>query len=75
MKHKISKLLNDLIASKSVTKNMDHINDLVRGKYSANKSIRFKTPELRSNLCDYSDGYIVLKVLQALIMPIEEMKS
>ena len=26
-----------------------------------NKSVRFKTPMLRSNLCDYSDAYILVK--------------
>ena len=30
--------------------------------YNENKSIRFKTPMLRSNLCDYSDLYILVKV-------------
>ena len=30
--------------------------------YNENKSIRFKTPMLRSNLCDYSDAYILVKV-------------
>ena len=29
--------------------------------YNENKSIRFKTPMLRSNLCDYSDAYILVK--------------
>ena len=29
--------------------------------YNENKSIRFKTPMLRSNLCDYSDVYILVK--------------
>ena len=29
--------------------------------YNENKSIRFKTPLLRSNLCDYSDAYILVK--------------
>ena len=29
--------------------------------YNENKSIRFKTPMLRSNLCDYSDAYILAK--------------
>ena len=29
--------------------------------YNENKSIRFKTPMLRSNLCDYSDTYILVK--------------
>ena len=29
--------------------------------YKENKSIRFKTPMLRSNLCDYSDAYKLVK--------------
>ena len=29
--------------------------------YNENKSIRFKTPTLRSSLCDYSDAYILVK--------------
>ena len=29
--------------------------------YNENKSVRFKTPMLRSNLCDYSDAYILVK--------------
>ena len=29
--------------------------------YNKNKSIRFKTPMLRSNLCDYSDAHILVK--------------
>ena len=28
--------------------------------YNENKSIRFKTPMLRSNLCDYADAYILV---------------
>ena len=28
--------------------------------YNKNKSIRFKTPILRSHLCDYSDAYILV---------------
>ena len=30
-------------------------------RYKPNKQIRFKTSMLRSDLCDYSDAYIVLK--------------
>ena len=30
-------------------------------RYKPNKQIRFKTPMLRSDLCDYSDAYIVVK--------------
>ena len=28
--------------------------------YNENKSIRFKTPMLRSDLCDYSDAYVLV---------------
>ena len=47
--------------SKFVTRKWIQVNDLSGGKYSVNKSIRFKTPMLRSDLCDYSDAYIVEK--------------
>ena len=30
-------------------------------KNNANKQIRFKTSMLRSDLCDYSDAYVVVK--------------
>ena len=30
-------------------------------RYNPNKHIRFKTPMLRSDLCDHSDAYIVVK--------------
>ena len=44
--------------SKFRTKNWVEINDEIRGAYSPNKQIRFKTAMLRSSLCDYSDAYI-----------------
>ena len=47
--------------SKFRTKNWFEINDDVRGVYSPNKQIRFKTSMLRSSLCDYSDAYILVK--------------
>ena len=47
--------------SKFKTKNWVEINDDVRGVYSPNKQIRFKTSMLRSSLCDYSDAYILVK--------------
>ena len=31
------------------------------GNYSVNKEVRIKTSILRSDLCDFSDAYIVLK--------------
>ena len=59
--HKISRLLNDLIVSKFLTRKYIKIN-LLNGQYSVNKNVRFKTPILRSDLCDYSDVYIVDKL-------------
>ena len=47
--------------SKFRTKNWVEINDDIRGAYSPNKQIRFKTAMLRSSLCDYSDAYILVK--------------
>ena len=46
--------------SKFVTREYVRINSL-SNTYNENKSIRFKTPMLRSNLCDYSDAYILFK--------------
>ena len=59
---KIANLLNDgsKNLSKFRTKNSVEINDDVRGVYSPNKQIRFKTSILRSSLCDYSDAYILV---------------
>ena len=58
--YKILKLLSDSTVSKFVTKKLVEVNDLSRGQYSVNKNIRFKTSMLRSDLCDYSDTYILL---------------
>ena len=46
--------------SKFVTREYLKVNSL-SNTYNKNKSIRFKTPMLRSNLCDYSDAYILVK--------------
>ena len=47
--------------SKFRTRNWVEINDDIRGTYSPNKHIRFKTAMLRSSLYDYSDAYILVK--------------
>ena len=47
--------------SKFRTRNWVEINDEIRGTYSPNKQIRFKTAMLRSSLCNYSDAYILVK--------------
>ena len=46
MKHKISKLLNDLTVSKFVKIKLIEVNDLSSRKFSINKNIRLKTPKL-----------------------------
>ena len=46
--------------SKFVTREYFRVNSL-SNTYNKIKSIRFKTPMLRSNLCDYSDAYILVK--------------
>ena len=45
--------------SKFVTRNYVKVNSL-SNTYNENKSIRFKTPMLRSDLCDYADVYILV---------------
>ena len=47
--------------SKFRTRRWVEINDEIRGAYSPNNQIRFKTAMLRSSLCDYRDAYILVK--------------
>ena len=44
-----------------VTKKWIEVYDQSEKNYSVNKEIRIKTPMLRSDLCDFSDAYIVVK--------------
>ena len=46
--------------SKFVTREYVKINCL-SNTYDENKSFRYKTPMLRSDLCDYADAYILIK--------------
>ena len=39
---------------------MAEINDKSRRTYKKSSQIKFKTSMLRSNVCDYSDAYIVV---------------
>ena len=45
--------------SKFVAREYVRVNSLSNA-YNENKSIRFKTPMLRSDLCDYPDAYILV---------------
>ena len=60
--HKINNLLDREREnlSKFVTRKCVKVKSLPN-TYNENKLIRFKTPMLRSNLCDYSDAYILVK--------------
>ena len=57
--------INNLLGSESenlskfVTRDYVRVNSL-SNTYNENKSIRFKTPMLRSDLCDYADAYILV---------------
>ena len=58
---KIANLLDNASnkSSKFRTRNWVEINDKSLGTYTGN-NIKFKTTKLRSNLCDYTDGYILV---------------
>ena len=43
------------------TKKWTEVYNQSRGNYNVNKGIRIKNSMLRSDLCDYSDAYIVVK--------------
>ena len=47
--------------SKFRTKNWIEMDDQSRGAYNTNSDMRFKTTMLKSNLCDYSNPYILVK--------------
>ena len=60
MKHyKIPEPLSNSSVSKFVPKVRVEENDLLSDQYSVNENIRFKTSMLRSDLCDYSDAYLL----------------
>ena len=57
--------INNLLDSESENLSKFVTREYVRVKslsntYNENKSIRFKTPMLRSDLCDYADAYILV---------------
>ena len=59
--YKISKLLNNSTVSEFVTRKCIEVKDISWGQYSVNKNVSFKTPMLTSDVCHYSDTYIVVK--------------
>ena len=60
--YNISKLLNDSTVKNLLQNKWVEVNDLSSVQRSVHKNIRFKILVLRSDLYDYSDAYIVVKV-------------
>ena len=58
---KITNFLDITLLSKFVTKKWIEVYDQLEGNYNVNKEIRIKTSMLRSDLCNFSDAYIVVK--------------
>ena len=60
---KIANLLGNIPdkVPRFITKKWIEVYDQSGEAYNTNKQIRFKTSMLRSDLCDYSDAYIVVK--------------
>ena len=52
-----------------VTKKWIEVYDQSEGNYNVNKEIRIKTSMLRSDLCDFSDAYIVVKGTITAVRP------
>ena len=56
---------------KFVTIKWIEVHDQSEGKDNVNKEIRIKTSMLRSDLCDYSDAYIIVKgtIVRPVVRP------
>ena len=70
---KIVNLLNDSNNENSkfaTTKKWYIIDSETKGNYLPNNEIKFLTSSLESNLCDYSDAYILVKEILMLQMVI-----
>ena len=60
---------------KFVTKKWIEVYDQSEGNYNVNKEIRIKTSMLRSDLCDFSDAYIVVKGTITVVRPNNAKRS
>ena len=69
---KIVKFLNtnsDENLPRFITKKLVEVYDQSEKNYSPNKEIRIKTSMLRSDLCDFSDAYIVVNGTITVVRP------
>ena len=60
-------LLNEAIDSKFITRKWNIINDQSDPIYCVENEIIFNTEVLKSNLCDYSDDYILVRADIAVV--------
>ena len=54
--------MNEANNSKFVTRKWNIVNDNLKANYGAGNEIIFNTEVLKSNICDYNSGYILVKV-------------
>ena len=72
MEHqKILNSLNEAIDSKFVTRNCSIVNDQSNTNYSVGNEIIYSTEVLKSNLCDYNNGYILVGGNVTINLPAE----
>ena len=60
---------DDKVSPRFVTKKWIEVNDQSGEIYNVIKEIRIKTSMLRSDLCDFSDGYVVVKETNTVTDP------
>ena len=59
--NRLGKTIDSTKLPKYTTRKWIEIYDQSNGTYNPHKNIRFKTSQLRSDLCDFNDAYIVVK--------------
>lgn len=59
--YKAPKLLIDSTVSRFLEREWIEVNNLSSDHFSVNKKVRFKTVMIKSDLCDFSYAYIVVK--------------
>ena len=63
MEHqKILNLLNEANGSRFVTRKWNTVNDQSNANYDVGNEIIYNTEVSKSNLCDYNDAYILVRV-------------
>ena len=63
--------VSDKVMPRFITKKSIEIYDKSGGTYNVNKEVRFKTPQLRSDLCDWNCAYLVAKGNLSTTIPVD----